>query len=100
MVEGDLLYGPRKIARIRPICCSTSPSFMPTVFVRSFIPGIIPMTLPMGPSFLTCDITEFNRLRLQYSRQSEREEGRRLDSKVALQWTIVLGHHVHGFRDR
>lgn len=50
--------------------------------------------------FITFNTTEFHRLRLQYSRQSEREKGRRVDSRIALQWTAIIGYHVHGFRDR
>lgn len=48
--------------------------------------------------YLTFNVTEFQRLRAQYSRRST--QGRRVEDTVGLQWTAVLGHHVHGFRDR
>jgi len=50
--------------------------------------------------FLTYDVTEFQRLRLAYSRVVDNVPGRPANNIVALQWTGVLGHHVHGFRDR
>ena len=43
---------------------------------------------------------EFQRLRLVYSHQMDNIPGARGANIVALQWTGVLGHHVHGFRDR
>lgn len=49
---------------------------------------------------LTWDVTEFQRLRLVYSRSSDNVPGSLGNNTVALQWTGVLGHHVHGFRDR
>ncbi len=51
-------------------------------------------------AFLTCDVTEFQRLRIQYSRVHDNLPGVRGSDIIALQWTGVLGHHVHGFRDR
>ncbi|MDD5656811.1 MAG: hypothetical protein PHF00_06105 [Elusimicrobia bacterium] len=50
-------------------------------------------------AFLTCDVTEFQRLRLAYSRETG-NAGRPEADIVGLQWTGILGHHVHGFRDR
>ena len=50
--------------------------------------------------FLTYDVSEFQRLRLVYSHQMDNIPGARGADIVALQWTGVLGHHVHGFRDR
>ncbi|MBI5630623.1 MAG: hypothetical protein HY921_07050 [Elusimicrobia bacterium] len=50
--------------------------------------------------FLTWDLTEFQRLRLSYSHAANNIPGRSSNHIVALQWTGVLGHHVHGFRDR
>ena len=52
--------------------------------------------------FLTWNLSEFNRLRLQYSYlddhvREEREEG---GHQFFLQWTTVLGSHTHGFRTR
>jgi hypothetical protein len=50
--------------------------------------------------FLTWDVTEFQRLRLAYSEAVDNDPGTPNAHTVALQWTGVLGHHVHGFRDR
>ena len=51
-------------------------------------------------AFLTCDVTEFQRLRLAYSEARVNRAGEPVNRTVGLQWTGVLGHHVHGFRDR
>jgi hypothetical protein len=50
--------------------------------------------------FLTYDVSEFQRLRLTYSHQLDNIRGSRGADIVSLQWTGVLGRHVHGFRDR
>ena len=52
--------------------------------------------------FLTWNLSEFNRLRFQYTygndnvNESKSESG----SQFILQWTTVLGAHAHGFRTR
>ena len=52
--------------------------------------------------FLTWNLSEFNRLRFQYTygndnvNESKSESG----SQFFLQWTTVLGAHAHGFRTR
>ena len=51
-------------------------------------------------AFLTCDVTEFQRLRLVYSLVTNNVPGMARNNIVGLQWTGVLGRHVHGFRDR
>ncbi len=51
-------------------------------------------------TFLTYDVSEFQRLRVTYSHQMDNVAGTRGADIVSLQWTGVLGHHVHGFRDR
>lgn len=51
-------------------------------------------------TFLTYDVTEFQRLRLVYSDARVNTSGIPDNHTLALQWTAVLGHHVHGFRDR
>lgn len=51
-------------------------------------------------AFATYDLTEFQRLRAAYSRVDNNVPGRLRNDVIALQWTGVLGHHVHGFRDR
>ena len=53
-----------------------------------------------GTAFLSCDVTEFHRVRLSYSVASSNAAGLPKNHIVALQWTGVLGRHVHGFRDR
>jgi hypothetical protein len=59
-------------------------------------------TLGYSP-FLTWNLSEFNRLRLQYSylnnnfRGADKTEN---GSQVFLQWTTVIGAHTHGFRGR
>ncbi len=59
-------------------------------------------TLSYSP-FLTWNLSEFNRLRLQYSylnnnfRGAEKGEN---GSQFFLQWTTVIGAHTHGFRGR
>lgn len=51
-------------------------------------------------AFLSYNVTEFQRLRLAFSRTTDnRPEGLGRNA-VALQWTGVFGRHVHGFRDR
>ena len=47
--------------------------------------------------YLTIWASEFQRLRLQYTRLEE--PGNR-ENQFFLQWTVALGSHVHGFRDR
>lgn len=51
-------------------------------------------------AFLTYDVTEFNRLRLAYSWVRDNTSLTRDNNILALQWTLFMGHHVHGFRDR
>ena len=52
--------------------------------------------------FLTWYLSEFNRLRLQYSYLDDkvREEKTERGNQFFLQWTTVLGSHTHGFRNR
>ena len=52
----------------------------------------------MSP-YVTFWASEFQRLRLQYTRLETRSPFRS-DDQFFLQWTVVLGSHVHGFRDR
>lgn len=57
----------------------------------------------MGYSpFVTWNLSEFNRLRFQYSYldDSVREEKSERGNQFFLQWTTVLGSHTHGFRTR
>jgi hypothetical protein len=52
--------------------------------------------------FITWNLSEFNRLRFQYSYFDDkvREEKSEQGSQFFLQWTTVLGSHTHGFRNR
>lgn len=50
--------------------------------------------------FASFDATEFQRLRLSCAESVVNVPGRPKNHTVALQWTGILGHHVHGFRDR
>ena len=52
--------------------------------------------------FVTWNLSEFNRLRLQYSYLDDkvREEKSERGHQFFLQWTTVLGSHTHGFRNR
>lgn len=52
--------------------------------------------------FVTWMLSEFNRLRFQYSYLDDRvrEEKAERGHQFFLQWTTVLGSHTHGFRTR
>ena len=52
--------------------------------------------------FVTWNLSEFNRLRFQYSFLDDkvREERTERGHQFFLQWTTVLGSHTHGFRTR
>ena len=52
--------------------------------------------------FLTWNISEFNRLRLQYTYGDDQvhEDPSQQGNQVFLQWTTVIGAHTHGFRGR
>jgi hypothetical protein len=52
--------------------------------------------------FLTWNISEFNRLRFQYSYLDDRvrEDSAERGHQFFLQWTTVIGAHTHGFRGR
>lgn len=49
-------------------------------------------------AYLSCDVTEFQRLRASVSRRDSNVPTSRGSDLVALQWTGVFGRHVHGFR--
>ena len=52
--------------------------------------------------FLTWNLSEFNRMRFQYSFLDDkvREDKSERGHQFFLQWTTVLGSHTHGFRNR
>ncbi len=59
-------------------------------------------TLGYSP-FLTWNLSEFNRLRLQYSYLNNNFHGAdkaENGNQVFLQWTTVIGAHTHGFLSR
>jgi hypothetical protein len=53
-------------------------------------------TMSYSP-YLTVWLSEFNRLRLEYTRL---ESPGLHQNEFFLQWTAIIGSHVHGFRDR
>ena len=58
-------------------------------------------TMSYSP-FVTWNLSEFNRLRFQYSYFDDnvREDKLERGNQFFLQWTTVLGSHTHGFRTR
>ena len=52
--------------------------------------------------FITWNLSEFNRLRFQYSYLDDnvREDKSERGNQFFLQWTAVLGSHSHGFGNR
>lgn len=50
-------------------------------------------------AFLSHDVSEFQRLRAVYS-VAHTNDGSTNNNTLTLQWTAVMGHHVHGFKDR
>jgi len=60
------------------------------------IDHVVGPTYAYSPYF-TVWLSEFQRLRLQYTRL---EQPGLHENEFFLQWTVVLGSHVHGFRDR
>jgi hypothetical protein len=60
------------------------------------IDHVVGPTYAYSPYF-TMWLSEFNRLRLQYTRL---EQPGLHQNEFFLQWTVILGSHVHGFRDR
>jgi hypothetical protein len=64
-------------------------------WVEALDPGVV-TTTAFSP-YITFWASEFQRIRLQYSNIAQ-PGGH--DNAGFLQWTVVLGIHVHGFRDR
>jgi hypothetical protein len=60
------------------------------------IDHVVGPTYAYSPYF-TLWLSEFQRLRFQYTRL---EQPGLHDNQFFLQWTVILGSHVHGFRDR
>ena len=64
-------------------------------WVQDINPGI-DATFSYSP-YLTVWASEFQRIRLQYTRL---EAPGQHDNEFFLQWTVILGSHVHSFKDR
>jgi len=75
-----------------------------TGFLFDYAPSIdSPAKKTLGYSpYLTWNLSEFNRLRFQYSYFDDkiRAEKNERGNQFFLQWTTVLGSHTHGFRTR
>ena len=82
-------------------------SYLEARLTRRFYPGFLfdyaqDVDRAQGSTFayspyLTIWASEFQRIRLQYTRF---EGPGNHENQFFLQWTVVLGSHVHGFRDR
>jgi hypothetical protein len=64
-------------------------------WVQALDPGV-PQTTAFSP-YITLWASEFQRFRLQYTNLAQ-PGGH--DNQGFIQWTVILGSHVHGFRDR
>jgi hypothetical protein len=51
-------------------------------------------------AYVSYNTSEFHRVRLSFTERLVNSPGVRRNGIVALQWMGILGHHVHGFRDR
>ena len=75
-----------------------------TGFLFDYAPSIeSPGKKTIGYSpFVTWNISEFNRLRLQFTHADDRVREEKGDggNQVFLQWTTVIGAHTHGFLGR
>ncbi len=75
-----------------------------TGFLFDYAPSIeSPGKKTIGYSpFLTWNMSEFNRLRLQFTHMDDRVREDKADrgNQVFLQWTTVIGAHTHGFLGR
>jgi hypothetical protein len=60
------------------------------------IDHVVGPTMAYSP-YLTVWLSEFQRLRFQYTRL---EQPKLHENEFFLQWTVILGSHVHSFRDR
>jgi hypothetical protein len=86
-------------------------SYFEARLTRRYYPGILleyvqdidnpsRTTWAISPYF-TLWASEFQRIRLQYTHsETSLPSSKPTDDAFFLQWTIVMGSHVHGFRDR
>ncbi len=82
-------------------------SYVEARLTRRYYPGFLfdyaqDIDRVKGPTFayspfFTIWLSEFQRIRLQYTRL---EEPGKHENQFFLQWSIALGNHVHGFSDR
>jgi len=84
-------------------------SYFEARLTRRYYPGVLfeyvqdidrpaSRTWALSPYF-TIWASEFQRLRLQYTRL-ETNSPKQTDDQFFLQWTIIMGSHAHSFRDR
>ena len=112
-----------RATRIRRAICLEAPEDAPPIYrpedavglysyiepriTRRLYPGFLfqwvqsidrqtPATLAYSP-YLTIWASEFQRIRLQYQYLDAPQNHQ---SQFFLQWTAIIGSHVHGFRDR
>jgi hypothetical protein len=75
-----------------------------TGFLFDYSPSIVnPGKKTIGYSpFLTWNVSEFNRLRFQFTHADDRVRENKADggNQFFLQWTTVIGAHTHGFLGR
>ena len=73
-------------------------------FLFDYAPSIdSPAKKTLGYSpYLTWNLSEFNRLRFQYSYLDDKVRAEKTErgNQFFLQWTTILGSHTHGFRTR
>jgi hypothetical protein len=86
-------------------------SYLEARLTRRFYPGVLYeyvqdidrpslATWAISPYF-TIWLSEFQRLRLQYTHLDSTRPGTRpADDQFFVQWTAIIGSHVHSFRDR
>ena len=82
-------------------------SYVEARLSRRFYPGFLfeyvqdvdspSLTTKQYSPYLTLWASEFQRLRLQYTHADGPD---RSDDRFFLQWTVIIGSHVHSFRDR
>ena len=82
-------------------------SYVEARLTRRYYPGFLfdyaqDVDHVVGPTYayspyLTIWASEFQRLRFQYTRL---EQPGNHDDQFFLQWTVILGSHVHSFKDR
>ena len=82
-------------------------SYVEARLSRRFYPGFLfeyvqdvdspSLTTKQYSPYLTFWASEFQRLRLQYTHADGPD---RSDDRFFLQWTVIIGSHVHSFRDR